>query len=1401
MLAPDACASGEGPPPVLAAAAEPPTAAAIKGVNANPGTVQVVHKATSGDAQRVAEGQRMPSPPLAARSTPSLSRSVSILEPSADEPDLLDPAHRQFCVSTFPYVADKNDELSFAEGQIIRVVRQVNGGWWEGQLGEQVGWFPANHVKKHDPVSEGNDALPTVDPTLQQLDDFRLCTILRNNEIRASTSGAALNESVDDAARIRVLEHILAMETQYLEALTRFMEEFVHPLAEEDWFPPQDHQAVFGNMAEIVEFEKDLCTMLTQSISVEHKMGACLLSMTDRFKQVYEEYCANLPQAMTVSTLYARNASMGQFLQSTSANSSPPILHLVSALHKPAQWKNRFLVALHDLLDVTPEGHADRESLNAASGKLDAIVKYIEQVKSGNENQEVMQTLMGQILAWEGPRLEFFGDLVIEGTLKLSDGVRKRERRFYLLERLLLILTPEHMGKPGEIKFRVVEKLPLTSTVLISVPETQDVEGGSLSFQLSYQTDDIKVKSLSITAFNLEQKEKWIASIARQLERNVGDDDYRIGLSGSKSERSLKWLSSWSEKVRKKRPSIPRLKDLVTLPDQLGHSRADSAPLRTSAPRNGSASPPNRIAGRSQSATDIAHSVPARDSLRPHGLEDRSIPAKHRSSPARAAHSDSSPPASVFTTSSRGRSSLRSLMHNSRSRTTLVSTSGDREDKSANDRDDTNGRSLDASRSRPQSSYTGSITSPSSSPASFLWMQTDVIGGAGGAQTPAPETPITGSEPLSVLEAIVAPEKVRKQSVSSVDQTIPIAAPVAKGPPHVAIQALERQADLQDGCVCETDAVLLYHAPATPKPKQLASGVSQLPEEPATALPMSPAQMREPSLSDTRASNAANRIRQERPEPSGADARPPSPDDEVSMKNRWSHVSRMTVEAPVIEIAPIPERSRRPTVPLYPNRSNPSVPALSGTSFSDWRSPEQWSASMSVADFGARREPHRKSSIANLVQGVKGSLKTLFRRSQSNNALQTPPPRHQDLPQPSTSRPPLGKEQRKSSLTDFKDFFYKSRRASTVFLPSSHSTYSLSARGTPREPFAPSQPAVPETQFEPARVEPVIMRRRMQPAHVMSPPQSTRTSFDNLDGGSPLATVQKYASLNGCQAVPLPSPLPSAPSSRVSLVFVSPEPAVTVDVPVASTEDADVGSGQSEARTAPDSGVYGLMNGAPGKDAVDAPYQFPTRAIAASADVVYGKSEADANLLSAVGAERAAPDDAVSSTTSATPSGGDEDRHSGRLRSQSLTVERPFGDELQNALRPEDNSKRVRATSHPHRVLRRARSNLGAFTKTKTAPPAAVAVPTTTERHQSRASDALDAGAGVGGSREAQAQAPVATASAAASAAEEYGPVIGQLERRWYTDLAQKCEAMSLEIRELKSHLQAISEDKKEASS
>ena len=51
-------------------------------------------------------------------------------------------------ITLFDYEACKGDELSFAEGEEIILLNNVDGGWWEGKkvsTGE-VGWFPSNYV-------------------------------------------------------------------------------------------------------------------------------------------------------------------------------------------------------------------------------------------------------------------------------------------------------------------------------------------------------------------------------------------------------------------------------------------------------------------------------------------------------------------------------------------------------------------------------------------------------------------------------------------------------------------------------------------------------------------------------------------------------------------------------------------------------------------------------------------------------------------------------------------------------------------------------------------------------------------------------------------------------------------------------------------------------------------------------------------------------------------------------------------------------------------------------------------------------------------------------------------------------------------------------------------------------
>ena len=47
----------------------------------------------------------------------------------------------------YDFEAENNSELSFQEGEIIKLISQVDENWYEGSLRSQTGYFPINYVK------------------------------------------------------------------------------------------------------------------------------------------------------------------------------------------------------------------------------------------------------------------------------------------------------------------------------------------------------------------------------------------------------------------------------------------------------------------------------------------------------------------------------------------------------------------------------------------------------------------------------------------------------------------------------------------------------------------------------------------------------------------------------------------------------------------------------------------------------------------------------------------------------------------------------------------------------------------------------------------------------------------------------------------------------------------------------------------------------------------------------------------------------------------------------------------------------------------------------------------------------------------------------------------------------
>ncbi|XP_069732946.1 ABI gene family member 3 [Phaenicophaeus curvirostris] len=67
--------------------------------------------------------------------------------PSAEDPPWAPESYLEKVVTLYPYMRQKDNELSFAPGALLFVTRRYSDGWCEGVMGDEAGFFPGNYVE------------------------------------------------------------------------------------------------------------------------------------------------------------------------------------------------------------------------------------------------------------------------------------------------------------------------------------------------------------------------------------------------------------------------------------------------------------------------------------------------------------------------------------------------------------------------------------------------------------------------------------------------------------------------------------------------------------------------------------------------------------------------------------------------------------------------------------------------------------------------------------------------------------------------------------------------------------------------------------------------------------------------------------------------------------------------------------------------------------------------------------------------------------------------------------------------------------------------------------------------------------------------------------------------------
>ena len=81
------------------------------------------------------------------RQNSSSSNPASTAQSAPAAPSWVPRNYLEKVLAIYDYNADKEDELTFQEGQIIYVLKKNDDGWWEGVMEGITGLFPGNYVE------------------------------------------------------------------------------------------------------------------------------------------------------------------------------------------------------------------------------------------------------------------------------------------------------------------------------------------------------------------------------------------------------------------------------------------------------------------------------------------------------------------------------------------------------------------------------------------------------------------------------------------------------------------------------------------------------------------------------------------------------------------------------------------------------------------------------------------------------------------------------------------------------------------------------------------------------------------------------------------------------------------------------------------------------------------------------------------------------------------------------------------------------------------------------------------------------------------------------------------------------------------------------------------------------
>ncbi|XP_076646703.1 guanine nucleotide exchange factor still life isoform X2 [Halictus rubicundus] len=402
------------------------------------------------------------------------------------------------------------------------------------------------------------------------------------------------SRQLSDAEKLKkVILELIETERTYVKNLNNLLENYLEPLKRETFLSNAEINALFGNIQEIVTFQRQFLQNLDHAIEMEadfnnfdhpsqfkgvlFSIGSAFLYYVNHFK-LYSSFCASHSKAQKVLHPNEGNQALQEFLQARNPRQQHSST-LESYLIKPIQRILKYPLLLQQLRNLTDERSDEHQHLIEALKGMEKVAEHINEMQRIHEEygaifdhlfrqhqkscKQPIDLSPGDLLYYGGVEWLNISDFLgkIKKGLELhamcfvfkSAVVFLCKERLRQKKKLMGVSTKANSSEVEIIRYQVL--IPVTE-VQVRASSAKDMESHflweliHLRSQLQRRSEKVYVLSNSTTEFR-NAFLRTIRQIIRESVRNMSIPSTKQNLSQSPMTISPRMSTGHVEKFEK----------------------------------------------------------------------------------------------------------------------------------------------------------------------------------------------------------------------------------------------------------------------------------------------------------------------------------------------------------------------------------------------------------------------------------------------------------------------------------------------------------------------------------------------------------------------------------------------------------------------------------------------------------------------------------------------------------------------------------------------------------------------------------------------------------------------------------------------------------------------------------